>query len=82
MIAEKIQNLIKDALAGDPASVIALLCFGGMYLLITAFLMIQLVGRDGSVGKKVFWASVLCIPVLGWLFYLAFYQVPPSQHFR
>ncbi len=82
MLAEKFQILIQDALAGDVASVIALLCFGGMYLLITGFMLVQLAAREGSAGKKAFWAVVLLVPVLGWMFYLAFYKVPPSQHFR
>lgn len=82
MIAQKVQELLRDAFAGDVASIIALVCFAGMYVLITLFLLRQLIAREGSAGKKLFWSLVLLIPVLGWMFYLAFYKVPPSQQFR
>ena len=29
--------------------------------------------------KKLFWSLILLIPVIGWLFYLAFYVPPSSQ---
>jgi hypothetical protein len=82
MLAEKVQELVSDAMAGDTASVLALVCFTGIYLLVTFYLLQQLMAREGSAGKKVFWGLVLFIPLLGWAFYLAFYKVPPSQCFR
>ena len=82
MIADKFQQVWGDAVTGDLASILALVCFFSIYLLITGALLRQLVLREGSATKKLFWAMVVCVPVLGWLFYLAFYKVPPSQHFR
>lgn len=82
MISQKIQELLSDAFAGDVASIIALVCFSGMYALITLFLLRRLAAREGGIGKKLFWSLVLTVPVLGWMFYLAFYKVPPSQQFR
>ncbi|MGJ8672931.1 PLDc N-terminal domain-containing protein [Rubritalea sp.] len=82
MLAEKVQILISDALAGDPVSVIALGCFVAVYSLLTLVLLRQLMSRDGSGWKKVFWAVVLFVPVLGWMFYLAFYTPPASRQFR
>lgn len=82
MIADKFQQLWSDALSGDVASVLALVCFMGMYLCVTVALEVHLWKRCDPAAKKFLWALVIPIPVLGWLFYLAFYKVPPSQHFR
>lgn len=82
MIAEKIQLLFKDAVAGDLISMIALGCFVAIYVLLTGLLLRQLACREGGLIKKLFWAMVLLLPVLGWMFYLAFYKAPPSQQFR
>ncbi len=79
MLAQKIQELIREAAAGDLASLLAVVCFGGVYLCVTLALMSGLWRREGTVSKKVFWALTLFIPVLGWLFYLAFYKVPESK---
>ncbi|MEO1855934.1 MAG: hypothetical protein ABGY95_01035 [Rubritalea sp.] len=79
MIAHKIQALISDAAAGDLASLLALVCFGGIYLCVTLALMTGLWKREGTAGRKAFWSLTLFIPVLGWLFYLAFYKVPESK---
>ena len=79
MIAHKIQALISDAAAGDLASLLALMCFGGIYLCVTLALMTGLWKREGTAGRKAFWSLTLFIPVLGWLFYLAFYKVPESK---
>ena len=79
MIAQEIQNLISEAVAGDLASILALVCFGGIYLCVSLALMNGLWRREGTAGKKAFWSLTLLIPVLGWLFYLAFYKVPASK---
>lgn len=79
MLADKIQQLWSDALAGDPSSLLALVCFGGIYLCVTIALEMALWKRSGALNKKLFWSVTLTIPLLGWLFYLAFYKVPPSQ---
>lgn len=79
MIAQEIQKLLGEAAAGDLASILAIACFGGIYLCVTLALMAGLWKREGTVGKKAFWSLTLFIPVLGWLFYLAFYKVPASK---
>jgi hypothetical protein len=79
MIAQEIQKLIGEAAAGDLASILAIVCFGGIYLCVTLALMAGLWKREGAVGKKVFWSLTLFIPLMGWLFYLAFYKVPASK---
>ena len=79
MIAQKIQKLIEEAAAGDLASILALICFGGIYLCVTLALMTGLWKREGKAGKKLLWSLILTMPVLGWLFYLAFYKLPPSK---
>ena len=79
MIAQEIQKLISEAAAGDLASILALVCFGGIYLCVSLALMNGLWRREGTAGKKAFWSLALLIPVLGWLFYLAFYKVPASK---
>ena len=79
MIAQEIQNLISEAVAGDLASILAFFCFGGVYLCVSLALMTGLWKREGTAGKKAFWSLTLLIPVLGWLFYLAFYKVPASK---
>lgn len=79
MISEKIQQLFSDAAAGDVISMLALGCFMGIYLCISIFLLLELWSREGTVAKKLFWAVVVMIPVLGWLFYMAFYKLPVSK---
>ena len=79
MIAQEIQKLISEAAAGDLASILALVCFGGIYLCVSLALMNGLWRREGTAGKKAFWSLTLLIPVLGWLFYLPFYKVPASM---
>lgn len=79
MIAQEIQKLISEAAAGDIASILALVCFSGIYLCVSFALMTRLWKREGTTGKKAFWSLTLFIPVLCWLFYLAFYKVPVSK---
>ncbi len=48
-------------------------------LLISAFLVVRLwvVRRADPAGRKLIWSIILLLlPVLGWLFYAAFYQAP------
>lgn len=79
MISEKIQQLFSDAASGDVASMLALACFIGIYLCISIFLLLGLWSREGTTAKKSFWAIVLLVPLLGWLFYMAFYKPPVSK---
>ena len=82
MLTEKLQSFWSDVIGGDPLSILAFVCFAGVYLCITIYLEAHLWKRCGALSKKLFWATVLTIPLLGWMFYLAFYQAPPSQQFR
>ena len=79
MIADKFQQLWDGAAAGNLSSVLAVVCFVGIYLCITVALEIGLWKRSGALSKKLLWSLVLTIPVMGWLFYLAFYKLPPSK---
>jgi hypothetical protein len=35
--------------------------------------------REDSFWKKFIWTIILFVPLLGWLFYAAFYNPPPIQ---
>lgn len=41
MLAEKIQQLCRDAMAGDITSILALTCFAGIYLCIMGALLVE-----------------------------------------
>lgn len=69
-------------MAGDALSITALVSFAIVYLVVTFALESHLWKRCDPTSKKLGWSFIIPIPVLGWLFYLAFYKVPPSQHFR
>ncbi|MFC4991971.1 PLDc N-terminal domain-containing protein [Rubritalea tangerina] len=82
MIGDKVRELFADAAAGDMASIVAIGCFGGIAVIVSMSLIVQMLQREGSGAKKIFWAMVLLVPLIGWMFYLAFYKVPPSQVHR
>ena len=65
--------------ATDSLGMIALVCFGGAFLLVSICLSCKIWSREGSRSKKAFWTFVVLIPLLGWLLYGALYKIPRSH---
>jgi hypothetical protein len=58
-----------------PQVVFAFLC-----VVISVVLLIHLWRRqDGSVFKRSIWSIVVCVPLIGWVFYGGFYCPPGSN---
>lgn len=52
-----------------------------LYFLITTSLMVHLWSShaEDSILKRLFWSLILCVPILGWLYYGGMYTVPSRQ---
>ena len=51
--------------------------FVALSLTVSGVLILHLwIRRRGSVGQKILWSIILAVPLLGALFYLAFYNPP------
>jgi len=35
--------------------------------------------KSDRIMKKAFWTVILCLPAIGWLFYLGFYNIPKKN---
>jgi hypothetical protein len=60
----------------DPVPAI---CLAGSCAWVSGALILRIwtVHRSASRTKKVFWTLAVLVPVIGWTFYGAFFQLPP-----
>jgi len=65
-------TMIIPALLREPFFALTLTVSGALILHL-------LIRRRGSLGQKLLWSTILAIPLLGALLYLAFYDPPPVQ---
>jgi hypothetical protein len=74
-------TLITDFLAGHPktAVVIAAAC---VFVSLSLIARLWVTHSSASVLKKVVWSILLLVPLLGWIFYCAFFQVPSVSENR
>ena len=66
-----------DLLLSDPRIAIAA---GAIWAFVSLFLITRLwvAHRRDRIVAKLAWSLVLCIPLLGWIFFAAFYRPPEA----
>ena len=46
------------------------------YVIATAWVLWRLYSRPASLAKKLLWTPVVCVPLLGWIFFGGFFKLP------
>ncbi len=58
---------------------VAILCAISVSISLCLIANLWIRRRSDSLGRKLSWSIILLVPVIGWLFYAAFYHPPEAS---